>query len=90
MEKWLRKFLMIHLIVFSVWIVNECHRLGLRIMLDIVYLRFGSNAVFLDENPDLLKYNEDGRVIKTSWNWLALNYESYELRKNLWQTYILG
>lgn len=65
--------------------IDECHRLGLRVMLDMVYLHCGSKAVFLSENPDFVKRDENGSAIKAAWNWPALNYKNNELREYLWQ-----
>jgi len=65
--------------------VNECHRLGLRIMLDMVYLHCGSRAVFLKENPDFVKRDKNGEIINAGWNWPALNYKNTKLREYLWE-----
>jgi glycosidase len=65
--------------------VNECHRLGMRIMLDMVYLHCGSRAVFLKENPDFIKRDKEGEAIKAAWNWPALNFENEQLREYLWK-----
>ncbi|OFX35627.1 MAG: hypothetical protein A2W90_02820 [Bacteroidetes bacterium GWF2_42_66] len=65
--------------------ITECHRLGLRIMLDMVYLHCGSKAVFLKEHLDFIVRSEDGNAIKAAWNWPALNFENQELREYLWQ-----
>lgn len=65
--------------------VNECHHLGLRIMLDMVYLHCGSRAVFLKENPDFIKRDAEGGAVKAGWNWPALNFDNNQLREYLWQ-----
>ena len=65
--------------------ITECHRLGLKIMLDMVYLHCGSKAVFLKEHPDFIVRSEDGNAVKAAWNWPALNFENQELREYLWQ-----
>jgi len=65
--------------------VKECHRLGLRIMLDMVYMHCGSRAVFLKENPDFVKRDKNGEVINTKYNWPILNYKNNKLRKYLWE-----
>ncbi len=63
--------------------VEEAHRLGLRVMLDMVFLHCGSRAVFLEEHPDFIKYNEDGSVQKAEWNWPVLNFKNVQLREYL-------
>ena len=36
--------------------VDEAHRLGMRVMLDMVYLHCGPKPVFLEEHPDFVKH----------------------------------
>jgi cyclomaltodextrinase len=63
--------------------VKEAHRLGLKVMLDMVYLHAGSKAVFLKNNPDFITLGADGKPQLASWNWPKLNYENPKLRKYL-------
>lgn len=63
--------------------VKEAHRLGLKVMLDMVYLHVGSKAVFLKDNPDFITRGEDGKPKLASWNWPKLNYENPKLRQYL-------
>lgn len=65
--------------------IRECHRLGMKIMLDMVYLHCGTKAVFLKDHPDFVKHDKEGGVIKAAWNWPALNYENDQLKEYLWQ-----
>ena len=72
--------------------VQESHRLGMRVVLDLVYLHIGPNASVLKHFPDFAAKNEDGTVKCTRWNFPYLNYESQGLREYLWSnmTYYIG
>ena len=63
--------------------VKEAHRLGLKVMLDMVYLHTGSKAVFLKDNPDFIKRGADGKPMLAEWNWPMLNFENPKLRQFL-------
>ncbi|RIH65412.1 hypothetical protein D1164_09815 [Mariniphaga sediminis] len=65
--------------------VRESHRLGLRVMLDMVYYHCGANAVFLKENPDFIKRDEKGNSVTGEWNWPELNYKNQNLREYLYK-----
>lgn len=65
--------------------VNEVHRLGMRVMLDMVYLHCGPTAVFIKDHPDFIKRDKDGKVVNADWNFPALNYANSELREYLWK-----
>ena len=61
------------------------HRLGMRVLLDMVYLHCGPKAVFLEEHPDFVQRDPDGKIIYAQWNFPKLNLASPELREYLWQ-----
>ncbi|HOS72560.1 MAG TPA: alpha-amylase family glycosyl hydrolase, partial [Bacteroidales bacterium] len=65
--------------------VSEAHRLGIKVMLDMVYLHCGPKAVFLKDNPDFIKRDPSGKVLNAAWRFPALNYENSELREYLWK-----
>ncbi len=65
--------------------VAEAHRLGMRVLLDMVYLHCGPNAVFLEEHPDFVQRDEDGNVIAAAWGFPAVNHADPQLREYLWQ-----
>ena len=72
--------------------VQKSHGLGMRVILDLVYLHIGPNAGILKSFPDFAAKNEDGTVKCTRWNFPYLNYESQGLREYLWSnmTYYIG
>lgn len=65
--------------------IGESHRLGLRVLLDMVYLHCGPTAVFLNDHPDFIKRDKSGNSVNASWNFPALNFDNPELREYLWK-----
>ena len=65
--------------------VAEAHKLGLRVILDLVYYHCGPAAVFLDEHPDFVVREADGSVKNGHWHFPELNFESPALREYLWE-----
>ena len=64
--------------------VKTCHALGMKVMLDLVYLHCGPKAVFLDEHPDFVKRDKEGKILNEAWAFPGLNFESPALREYLW------
>ena len=64
--------------------VSECHRLGMKIMLDMVYLHIGPNADILRYHPEFAKQNADGSFINGNWNFPLLDFNCAGLREYLW------
>ncbi len=64
--------------------VVQAHKLGMRVMLDLVYYHCGPTAVFIEEHPDYVKRDEAGNVLG-NWNFPELNFESDGLREYLWK-----
>ncbi len=64
--------------------VKTAHRLGLKVLFDLVYLHCGRGAVFLAEHPDFIERNEDGTdVVGELWPFARLNYQNPALREYL-------
>lgn len=63
--------------------VATAHRLGQRVILDVVYLHCGPTAVFLKAHPDFVKRDGEGKIINGEWKFPALNYDNPELREYL-------
>lgn len=72
--------------------VSECHRLNMKVMLDLVFLHIGPNAPIVKEHPEFLQRNADGTVRCTEWNFPYLNYECEGLREYLYanMVYYIG
>ena len=65
--------------------VAEAHKLGMRVLLDMVYLHCGPKAVFLAEHPDFVERDEKGKIVYAAWSFPKLNHANPELREYLWQ-----
>lgn len=65
--------------------IAEAHRLGMRVMLDMVYLHCGPNAVFLKDHPNFVQRDEKGEIVCAAWNFPKINHDNPELREYLWQ-----
>lgn len=64
--------------------ISKAHKLGLKVILDLVYLHCGRNAVFIKEHPDFVLRNEDGStLVGATWPFARLNFASRELRDYL-------
>lgn len=64
--------------------ISEAHRLGMKVLLDLVYLHCGKNAVFIKEHPDFVLQNSDGTtLIGETWPFARLNFENPSLREYL-------
>lgn len=63
--------------------IAAAHRLGMKVLLDLVYFHCGPSAVFLDEHPDFILRNPDGTPVLGEWLFPELNYSCADLRKYL-------
>lgn len=65
--------------------VDTAHSLGLRVMLDLVYLHCGVNAAFAKEHPEYLVCGEDGKpIVGADWPFARINYNCEGLREYLY------
>lgn len=65
--------------------IAEAHRLGQRVLLDLVYLHCGPTAVFIADHPNFVMRDADGKIINADWGFPKINLENPELREYLWQ-----
>ena len=63
--------------------VKKAHSLGLKVMLDLVYMHCGPKARLIDEHPDFVKRNEDGSLEYNSYNFATINFDNAELCRYL-------
>lgn len=64
--------------------VNTAHRMGLKVMLDLVYFHCGPNAAIIRENADFIKRLPDGSPDNGEWHFPKLNFDCPELCEYLW------
>lgn len=63
--------------------VQKAHQLGLRVLLDVVYLHCGPTCGFV-ERPDFVQRDAAGKLRLGPWNFPLLNFSSPQLRQYLW------
>ena len=64
--------------------VKTAHRLGLRVMFDLVYFHCAPNAVLIGKGTDFIKRLPDGAPDTGEWNFPKLNFDCAELCEYLW------
>lgn len=64
--------------------VHTAHGLGLRVLLDLVYLHCGPQAEFLAEYPDFVRRTPQGDMEYGEWSFPLLNFDNPALREYLW------
>lgn len=65
--------------------VATAHKLGMKVMLDMVFFHCGPTAVLIDKNPNFVNRDKDGKIITGAWKYPTLNYKCPELREYLHQ-----
>lgn len=65
-------------------LVAAAHALGMRILLDLVYLHIGPNAPILKRHPEFARQDRQGNLLSTAWNFPYLDFECQGLREYLW------
>ena len=64
--------------------VDTVHRLGMKVLFDLVYFHCGPTAVFLKDHPDFVRRDENGNFVIGDWSFPQLNYENTALREYLY------
>ena len=65
--------------------VKEAHRLGLRVLMDMVYVHCGPTAKIISEHPDFMKRNPDGSLKLAQWGFPATDFANPALREYFWK-----
>ena len=68
--------------------VKESHRLGMKVILDLVYFHIGPNAPILKAHPEFTNTDADGNIILGEWHFPLFNYESNGVREYLWSNMV--
>ncbi|MBQ0032223.1 MAG: hypothetical protein KBT68_05425 [bacterium] len=64
--------------------VDECHRLGMKVIFDIVLYHCGPSAVLIKKNPNWVERNPDGSVRLGKWGRPVLDFKEQGLREYLY------
>ena len=65
--------------------VKRAHQLGLRVILDLVYMHCGPQADILKEHPEFIQHDDAGNIKHNDYNFPLINFESVELREYFWR-----
>lgn len=68
--------------------VATAHRLGMKVMIDLVYAHCSQFQVFLKDHPDFVVRNPDGSLKISPWASLTINFNSPALREYLYANII--
>ena len=68
--------------------IRTCHGLGMKLLLDLVYLHIGPRASILETHPEFAQQNADGSFINGRWNFPLLDFGHPGLREYLWSNMI--
>ncbi len=63
---------------------NECHKLGLKVLFDLVYRHIGPSSQLIKEHPEFVKQDKDGNFITNVYNFPEFNFNSEALREYLY------
>lgn len=64
--------------------VDDAHKLGLRVILDLVYYHCGPKATLIDEDKNLVVCDANGNVKLGRWSFPELNFDNPKLREKMW------
>ncbi len=65
--------------------VADAHKLGLRVILDLVYYHCGPKATMIAEDKNLVVCDENGNVKNGKWGFPELNFNNPKLREKMWR-----
>ena len=65
--------------------VDQAHRLGLKVMFDLVYLHCGPSAKVLKEHPDFAQRDKEGNIVNAAWGFPKLDFGNPDLREYFWR-----
>lgn len=64
--------------------IKTAHKLGMKVILDIVFYHCGPKAVFLNEHPDFIVRDENGEPVCGEWRFPEMNFENENVREYLY------
>lgn len=72
--------------------IDTAHALGMRVLLDLVYLHIGPEAPILQKHPEFARQDKNGNIVYTAWHFPYLDFRSAGLREYLWcnMVYFIG
>lgn len=68
--------------------VEKSHALGMRVLLDLVFLHAGPNAKILRSRPEFAKQDAEGNWLLNDWNFATFDYTNAGTREYLWSNMV--
>ena len=65
--------------------VDDAHKLGMKVMLDLVYYHCGPNASIIGKDKNLVVLDKNGNVKTGAWSFPELNFSNPKLRELLFE-----
>ncbi len=65
-------------------LIDAAHTLGMRVLLDLVYLHIGPDAPILKRHPEFARQDADGNILLSQWHFPTLDFNCPGLREYLW------
>jgi cyclomaltodextrinase / maltogenic alpha-amylase / neopullulanase len=65
-------------------LVATAHRLGLKVIFDLVYFHAGPGAKVWKEHPEFTAWNADGTIAKGQWRFPRFNFRVPGVKEYLW------
>jgi len=65
--------------------VKEAHRLGMRVLMDMVYLHCGPTARIIKEHPEFMQRDKGGNLKYAAWGFPAIEFANPGLREYFWK-----
>ena len=69
-------------------LVAAAHKMGMKVILDLVYFHAGPTANVWKEHPEFTFWNEDGTIAKGAWRFPRFNFNVKGTREWLWDNMV--
>lgn len=69
-------------------LVEQAHRLDMKVLLDLVYMHMGMNAPLLKQHPEFAQLADDGTPLYNEYNFVKLDFKSQGLREFLYSNMV--
>ena len=68
--------------------IDESHRFGMRVLLDLVYMHIGPNAFILKTHPEFVKHDKNGNIVCSRFHFPYIDFNNEGLREYLWSNMV--
>lgn len=67
-----------------IYLIDLAHELGMKVLLDLVYMHMGPEADIIKKHPEFAKLDKEGRLVYNDYGFILLDFNSLGLREYLW------